>query len=124
MRSTNASISPAVRGRPGPRWPLPSCQSLGFQGQSTALIVVKPKPTWAELLAQNPVLLAQVIDHLVFPLVHPSGHGDHYETDPVLAALSFTHYRELGPGPELNSSSSSFRSDGIGKPGGPVAERS
>ena len=80
MRSTNASISPAVRGRPGPRWPLPSCQSLGFHGQSTALIVIKPKPTWAELLAQNPVLLAQVIDDLVFPLVHPSGHGDQYET--------------------------------------------
>src|SRR5215467_7974950 len=106
MRSTNASISPAVRGRPGPRWPLPSyfcaisfrcqtnkprdngthfvqkpsCQSLGFHGQSTALIVVKPKPTWAELLAQNPVLLAQVIDDLVFPLVHPSGHGDQHET--------------------------------------------
>ena len=58
----------------------PSCQSLGFHGQSTALIVVKPKPTWAELLAQNPVLLAQVIDDLVFPLVHPSGHSDQYET--------------------------------------------
>jgi hypothetical protein len=25
------------------------------------------------------------------------------ETDPVLAALSFTHYRELGPGPKLPS---------------------
>ena len=28
----------------------PSCQSLGFHGQSTALIVVKPEPTFAELL--------------------------------------------------------------------------
>src|SRR5580704_14272506 len=99
MRRTNASISPAVRGRPGPRWPLPSyfcaisfrCQAnkvshvtmglissrrrrvspLGFHGQSTALIVVKPKPTFAELLAQRPVLLAQVIDDLVFPC-HPT----------------------------------------------------
>jgi hypothetical protein len=44
------------------------------------LIVVKPEPTFAELLARNPVLLAQVIDDLVFPLVHPSGHGDQYET--------------------------------------------
>jgi hypothetical protein len=59
----------------------------------------------AELLAQNPVLLAQVIDDLVFPLVHPSGprRSLRNETDPVLAALSFTHYRELGPGPELSS---------------------
>ena len=44
------------------------------------MIVVKPEPTLAEMLAQNPVLLAQLIDDLVFPLVHPSGHGDQYET--------------------------------------------
>jgi hypothetical protein len=58
----------------------PRVSPFGFHGQSTALIVVKPKPTWAELLAQKPVLVAQVIDHLAFPLVHPSGHGDQYET--------------------------------------------
>jgi hypothetical protein len=66
----------------------PSCQPLGFHGQSTALIVVKPQPTFAQLLAQNPVLLAQVIDDLVFPLVHPSGHGDQYEMKRIRSRLA------------------------------------
>ena len=40
------------------------------------LVVIEPHPLPAELLAQNPVLLAQVINDLQLVLVHPPGNGD------------------------------------------------
>jgi hypothetical protein len=44
--------------------------------QSTALIVGEPHSSPAQLLAQNSVLLAEVVNHLQLALVHPPGDGD------------------------------------------------
>ena len=68
--------------------------ALRIGEEAVALIVVKPEPTFAELLAQRPRRSVR------------------NETDPVLAALSFAHCREPRPWSRItvNSSSSSFRS--------------
>ena len=115
MRTTKASIAPPVRGRPGPRLPLPSyfcaisfrcqaskvsgvtmvaisartlrAQALGLNGQAAPLVIVEPKSPIAELLAKNPVLLAQVVNDLQLALIHPPGNGDQQKTEWVENSL-------------------------------------
>ena len=70
-------------------------QPLRFGGQPAALIVGEPKALGAKLLAEDSILLAQVLDHLQLALVHPAGDGDQQESewiqqfrhlvDPILA---------------------------------------
>src|SRR5215471_16845148 len=109
MPTTKASISPAVRGRPGPRWAVPSylwaisfrCHAnsvsgvtmratsvrtrrvsrLALAGQTPSLIVVEPKPSAAKLFLEDSILFAKVVDGELLLLVHPSGHKDQQELE-------------------------------------------
>jgi hypothetical protein len=58
-----------------------SSESFGFDGQPTPLIVGDPQASFAQLFAQNTILLAQVFDHLKLTMIHPSGHSDQYEPE-------------------------------------------
>ena len=53
----------------------------GLSGQSTTLVIVEPHSPSAELLANNPVLLARVIDDLQLTSVHPPADGDQHEPE-------------------------------------------
>jgi len=103
MRTTSASISSALRGRPGFRLPLPSyfwaisfrcqassvsgvvnrghfleklsSQSLGLGGQATTLVVSKPQAAIPELLTQHSILLLEAIDRLQLALVRSEKSG-------------------------------------------------
>src|SRR5215471_12382715 len=104
MRTTRASISSAVRGRPGERWAVllyfwaisfrcPSQQGLrgddagdlgksfssqrfGLYGQSPALIVIEMHSPATELFAKHPILLAEIFNDLQLAVVHPPEDGD------------------------------------------------
>jgi hypothetical protein len=61
---------------------LPS-QPFGLGCQSTALVVIEPQSAPTQLLAKNPVLLAEVIQALPLALVHPPGDGDQHEPERI-----------------------------------------
>jgi hypothetical protein len=46
--------------------------------QSPALIVVEAQSPSTELLAKNPILLAQAVNDLPLALIHPPGDGDRH----------------------------------------------
>src|SRR5262252_9621518 len=115
MRTTKASISPAMRGRPGARCAVPSyfwainfrCQAnkvsgvtrvaisartlrpnvLALTANLPALAVIEAHPPAAELLSKNAILLAKVINDLQLVLVHPAGDGDQQESQWVKDSL-------------------------------------
>jgi len=89
-----------VRGRPAPRCEAPSyfwaislrCQASkvsgvtmpaacvpGLGGQATPLVVIQSQAPIAKLLAEYAVFLAEIFDHLLLGLIHPSGHRDEQE---------------------------------------------
>src|SRR5215467_10932186 len=99
-------MSSSVRGRPGPRLALPSyfraisfrCQASRVPGVTIVAIcdsARRPSPLvraasrrrWssvkksatAELLAQHPILLAQIVDCLLLLLIHPARDGNQHE---------------------------------------------
>src|SRR5438270_4173597 len=59
----------------------PPPQAFRLGCQSTSLIVVESHSSVSELLAQNPVFLAQVLDRLQLALSHPASQGNHHELD-------------------------------------------
>src|SRR5262249_7287582 len=93
-----------VRGRPGPRLALPSyfraisfrCQASRVPGvaicdsarrpsplargrEPATLVVRETKSATAELLAQHPILLAQLVDCPLLLLIHPARDGNQHE---------------------------------------------
>jgi hypothetical protein len=64
------------RGHLGQEFP---SQSSGFGRQPTPLIIRKPQTSFAQLLAKDTVLLAQVLDHLKLTFIHPAGDSDEYK---------------------------------------------
>ena len=58
-------------------------ESLCFDSQSTALFVRKPESTTAELLTQDLVLLAQILDCLLLLLIHPARDRDQHEPERI-----------------------------------------
>src|SRR5262249_39352930 len=126
IRTTSASISSGVRGRPEQRRALPSyfcaisfrCQASSVSGvtmvassvrmrpaqhlrsgrQPTALVVAQTEPAPAQLLAEDAILLAKVIDDLQLLMIHPAGDGDQHESERIQRLRHrIAHYR--GPGP-------------------------
>src|SRR5262252_3979242 len=115
MRTTRASISSAVRGRPGERWAVPSyfwainfrCQAnkvsgvtmlatsaksfssqrFGLYGQSPALIVIEAHPPATELFSQHQILFAEIFNDLQLAVVHPPGDGDQQKPEWVEHSL-------------------------------------
>ena len=89
-----------IRGRPGPRRPLPSyflaiscrCQrrrvsgatsvsrsreglsteGLGLCGEASTLGVGEPEPARAELFPQDAILLLEIVDHITLLLIDPA----------------------------------------------------
>ena len=49
-----------------------SSQPLRFQSQPTTLVIGETESAASELFAQDPVLLAQIIERLLLPLIHPA----------------------------------------------------
>jgi hypothetical protein len=47
----------------------------------TALVVVDPQPAPTELLSQNTIFFAKVVDDLQLTLVHPSGDGGQHKPE-------------------------------------------
>ena len=106
IRTTKVSISPAVRGRPGARFALPSyfwvinlrcqseqslgrhngchlrqelpSQSFGLSGQVTALVVVEAQAL-PPSCSRRTRFSSRIIDHVQLALVHPPGEGDQHE---------------------------------------------
>ena len=104
IRVTSPVMSAAVRGRPGPRFALPSyllainlrCQAnsvwgvtivatslsnsptkfLGLRCQSTTLLIAETHSAIAKLLSENSVFLHQILDDMLLMLVHPTAQGD------------------------------------------------
>src|SRR3954471_12991662 len=60
-----------------------SPQPLGSGSQPTALVIVQPQAAIPELFAKDPILLAQVVDHLELVLVPPSGDRDQHEPEGI-----------------------------------------
>jgi hypothetical protein len=58
-----------------------SAESLCSESESTALVVCKPESPTAELLTQDFVLLAQILDCLLLLFIHPAGNGDQHEPE-------------------------------------------
>lgn len=97
------SAGPAAGGAivlPGDQLPVPGQESLRgddrchrhqsavaerlcFDGHSTALVVRKPESTTAELLTQDLVLLAEVVDCLLLLLIHPARDRDQHEPERI-----------------------------------------
>jgi hypothetical protein len=44
-------------------------------GEPAALIIVEPQPAFAELLPQDTILFAQVLDRMKLALIHPAGNS-------------------------------------------------
>jgi hypothetical protein len=76
----------------------PAAQSFGGR-QTSALIVVEPKPPAAKLLFQDLILFAKIVNRELLLLVHPSGHRDQHEPERVEDSLGLqnTLSRALGP---------------------------
>jgi hypothetical protein len=71
-------------------------QAFGPDGQSPALIVIEAQSPSTELLAQNPVFLAKVVNDLQLALIHPSGNGDHHKPEWVENSLDLQRPRGYG----------------------------
>ena len=56
-----------------------TADKFGFRRQTATLIIGKPKPTSAELLSEDSILFAQVLDGMLLLLVHPPGDRNDYE---------------------------------------------
>src|SRR3954454_12465227 len=56
-------------------------QAFRLGCQSTSLVVVESHSSISELLAQYPVLLTQVLNHLHLTLIHPTSQRDQHELD-------------------------------------------
>ena len=41
------------------------------------MIIIEPQPTISELLAQYSILFTQILDHILLPLIHPTGQHNH-----------------------------------------------
>ncbi len=54
-------------------------QRLGFRSEADALIVGEPEPPRSELLAQDAILLLQIVDDVTLLLVDPAGQRDKQE---------------------------------------------
>src|SRR5438477_99815 len=51
-------------------------QRLRLGSKSSPLIIRKAEPPMADLLSQNAIFLHQIFDHLLLPLVNPTGNGN------------------------------------------------
>src|SRR3954454_10370061 len=56
-------------------------QAFRLGCQSTSLVVVESHSSVSELLAQDPVLLTQIIDRLQLTLIHPTGQRNYHKLD-------------------------------------------
>ena len=56
-----------------------STERVGFRGKADTLIVGEPEPPRSELLAQDAILLLQVVDDVALLLVDPAGQCDQKE---------------------------------------------
>jgi len=54
-------------------------QRLGFRSEADTLIVGEPEPPRSELLAQDAILLLQIVDDVALLLVYPAGQRDQQE---------------------------------------------
>src|SRR3954470_18719618 len=69
--------------------------SLGYRNRALfriPLVVSEPQATMSELLAQYSVLFAGILDHVLLPLIRPTGYHDHNKV-PALTLL----IRVFGP---------------------------
>ena len=55
--------------------------SLAFVCQTATLIICKPQPSGTELLSQDSILFAQILDGMLLLLVHPPGDRNDYEPE-------------------------------------------
>ena len=58
-----------------------STEYVGFRGQADPLVVGEPEPPRSELLAQNAILLLQIVDDVALLLVDPAGQRDQKEPE-------------------------------------------
>ena len=58
-------------------------QAFRLDCQSTSLVVVESHSSVSELLAQNPILLAQILECLQLALIHPASQGNYHELDRI-----------------------------------------
>jgi hypothetical protein len=61
----------------------PASKSFRSDCETAALIVRESRSASAELLAQDPVLLTQVLNRLLLLLIHPASHGDEHKPDRI-----------------------------------------
>ena len=97
---------------PGDQFAVPRQQSLGrhncrhsgqgtpakplrFRGQPTALVIRETKSAASELFAQDPVLLAQIVDRLLMLVIHPARDQDDHESERIENAHRSTLSRQF-----------------------------
>jgi hypothetical protein len=56
-----------------------TADKFGFRRQAATLIICKPQSPRAQLLSQDAILFAQIIDGMLLLLIHPPGDSDDYE---------------------------------------------
>src|SRR5262249_39808313 len=56
-----------------------SAESFGSRREPATLVIRETKSATAELLAQHPILLAQIVDCLLLLLIHPARDGNQHE---------------------------------------------
>jgi hypothetical protein len=66
-----------------------SFRIFGLGRQSTPLVITEPQPPCTELLAQNPVLFAKVVDRMNVLLVHPTSDGNEEQPEWIKDARHF-----------------------------------
>jgi hypothetical protein len=80
-----------------------SAKNLGPDRESAPLLVRQPTPSLAELLPQDPVLLAEVLDDVLLPVMDPAGNSEDEEVQhqgihtTTLAAMPHREHRPRGP---------------------------
>jgi hypothetical protein len=72
-------------------------------------MVIKARLPIAELLAENPVLFAKVINNLQLALIHPTGNGDQQKAEWVEYSLGLQSPLSRNGGTIAVSYRSSFR---------------
>jgi len=77
-------------------------QHLRLGGQPAALVIAQTEPTSAQLLAQDAVLFAKVVDDLQLVLIHPAGDGDQYEAEGIQRLQHRIAYCRAGWGTAAN----------------------
>src|SRR5215831_4893368 len=88
LRDDNSVSNSQLPDRPtmGGRHPVGRQKSGGWRMPREvrrALVITQPHLPPTELLAKNPLLLAQVIDHVQLMLVHPPGDGNQHEPERI-----------------------------------------